>query len=163
MERHLDVIDAVEVNAMYTRLLDFNRRAIAWARANGKPLVGNTDLHVLDQMGTTYSLVGSEAEPDAICDAIRGGRVELRTSPLPEIRAAAFLSRMLWAGSSGECALARASVTALSILALPREAACSTAVQPRASGMFALARSPRCRIVSDATYSEAPDPCSALN
>jgi predicted metal-dependent phosphoesterase TrpH len=53
MERHLDVIDAVEVNAMYTRLLDFNRRAIAWARANGKPLVGNTDLHVLDQMGTT--------------------------------------------------------------------------------------------------------------
>lgn len=68
------------------------------------------------------------------------------------------------AGSSGGCALTRASVTALSILALPREAACSTtAVQPRASGMFALARSPRCRIVSDATYSEAPDPCSALN
>lgn len=86
---------------MYTRLLDFNRRAIAWARANGKPLVGNTDLHVLDQMGTTYSLVGSEAEPDAICDAIRGGRVELRTSPLPEIRAAAFLSRMLWGGFLG--------------------------------------------------------------
>ena len=57
VERHAELFDAVEVNAMYTTWLDFNRRAIEWARARGKPLVGSSDLHLLDQMGTTYSLV----------------------------------------------------------------------------------------------------------
>ena len=53
LERHAQLFDAVEVNAMYTRALDFNRRAVAWARSHGKPLVGNTDLHLLEQMGST--------------------------------------------------------------------------------------------------------------
>ena len=44
----VDVVDALEVNAMYTRSLDYNRQARAWAVAHGKPLVGNTDLHRLD-------------------------------------------------------------------------------------------------------------------
>ncbi|MGH9373296.1 MAG: PHP-associated domain-containing protein, partial [Vicinamibacterales bacterium] len=50
-----DLIDAVEVNSMFTPWLNFNRRAIRWARARGKPLVGNTDLHLLEQLGTTYT------------------------------------------------------------------------------------------------------------
>ena len=86
---------------MYTRLVDFNRRAIRWARAHGKPLVGNTDLHLLDQMGTTYSLVDAEPQADAICDAIRAGRVEVRTEPLPSMRAARLFSGMCWGGIKG--------------------------------------------------------------
>jgi predicted metal-dependent phosphoesterase TrpH len=104
MNRYVDVIDAVEINAMYTRLLDFNRQAVAWAREHRKPLVGNTDLHVLDQMGTTYSLVDANPDADAICEAIRKGRVEVRTTPLPEIRAATLFSRMLWGGFRGRTA-----------------------------------------------------------
>ena len=102
--RHAEVIDAVEVNAMYTRLLDFNRSAVAWARAHGKPLVGNTDLHLLDQMGTTYTLVDAPPDADAICDAIRAGRVELRTEPLSAMRAAAIFARMSWGGLVGRTA-----------------------------------------------------------
>jgi predicted metal-dependent phosphoesterase TrpH len=101
LERHAAVFDAVEVNAMYTRLVDFNRRAIRWARAHGKPLVGNTDLHLLAQMGTTYSLVDAEPQADAICDAIRGGRVELRTEPLSSLLAARLFAAMLWGGIRG--------------------------------------------------------------
>ena len=108
LDEHAALFDAVEVNAMYTRLVDFNRRAIRWARAHGKPLVGNTDLHLLDQMGTTYSLVDAEPQADAICDAIRAGRVELRTEPLPSIHAALLFSGMLWGGIRG--ALNRSSV-----------------------------------------------------
>ena len=51
VERHAELFDAVEVNAMYTTWLDFNRRAIEWARARGKPLVGSSDLHLLDADG----------------------------------------------------------------------------------------------------------------
>lgn len=101
LERHPTLFDAVEVNAMYTQYIDFNRRAIAWARAHRKPLVGNTDLHLLEQMGTTYSLVDAEPDAEAICDAIRAGRVELRTEPLSSIRAATLFTRMCWGGLVG--------------------------------------------------------------
>jgi hypothetical protein len=101
LDGHAAIVDAVEVNAMYTRLVDFNRRAVAWAHARGKPLVGNTDVHVLDQMGTTYSLVDAEADADAICHAIRAGRVEVRTEPLPSMHAARLFSGMCWGGIVG--------------------------------------------------------------
>ena len=51
VERWADVIDALEVNSMFTRWLNFNSRAVRWARAHGKPLVGNTDLHLLGADG----------------------------------------------------------------------------------------------------------------
>jgi predicted metal-dependent phosphoesterase TrpH len=101
LDRHAAVVDAVEINSMYTRLVNFNRRAIRWARAHDKTLVGNTDLHLLDQMGTTYSLVDAEPQADAICDAIRAGRVEVRTEPLSSIRAMRLFSGMCWGGLKG--------------------------------------------------------------
>ena len=53
MDRHADLWDAVEVNAFHVRGLDFNRPARRWAQARGVPLVGNCDVHQLDQLGTT--------------------------------------------------------------------------------------------------------------
>jgi predicted metal-dependent phosphoesterase TrpH len=101
LDRHPALFDAVEVNAMYTRIIDFNHRAIRWARAHGKTLVGNTDLHLLDQLGTTYSLVDSEPHADAICEAIRAGRVEVRSEPLSSVDAAQLFTRMCWGGLKG--------------------------------------------------------------
>lgn len=101
LQRHAALFDAVEVNSMYTRLVNFNRRAIQWARATGKPLVGSTDLHVLDQLGTTSTLVAAEADADAICEAIRAGRTEVRTRPLSTARAGWIFARMSVAGLRG--------------------------------------------------------------
>jgi predicted metal-dependent phosphoesterase TrpH len=98
---HAAQIDGVEVNAMYSRQVDFNQRAIAMARKLDKPLVGNTDLHRLDQLGTTYSLVESDPDPDAICEAIRTGRVEVRTEPIGLGRAGLTLTRMVIGGLLG--------------------------------------------------------------
>ena len=92
LERHADVVDALEVNAMFTGRLNFNRRAIAWAQAHGKPLVGNTDLHLLQQLGTTYTLVDAPPDPTAICEAIRAGRAQVRSAALPMHRAAYLFS-----------------------------------------------------------------------
>jgi predicted metal-dependent phosphoesterase TrpH len=97
----LDIIDAVEVNSMYTSRFDYNGAAIAWAGRHGKPIVGNTDLHLLEQLGTTWSLVDAAADPDAICDAIRAGRVEVRSTPLSTVRAIWIFSRMLAWGAVG--------------------------------------------------------------
>ena len=53
-------------------------------------------------MGTTYSLVDAEPHADAICEAIRAGRVEVRTEPLSSIRAARLFAGMLWGGLKGK-------------------------------------------------------------
>lgn len=101
-DRHADLIDAIEVNSMFTSWLDFNGQAVRWARANGKPVVGNTDLHLLEQLGTTYTLVDAPPDADAICDAIRAGRVELQSTALPSWRAASIFVRMVIAGLIGK-------------------------------------------------------------
>jgi predicted metal-dependent phosphoesterase TrpH len=98
LDAHGAWVDAVEINAMYTRYVNFNGRAIEWARAHHKPLVGNTDLHLLAQMGTTYTLVDAPRDPDAICEAIRQGRTEVRTAPLPALKAAWLFPQMLLGG-----------------------------------------------------------------
>jgi predicted metal-dependent phosphoesterase TrpH len=101
MEVWADVIDAVEVNAMFTARIDFNRRATLWARAHGKPVVGTTDLHLLAQLGTTYTLVDAPPDPDAICDAIRRGCVAVRSTPLAWPRAAALFVAAAVLGAVG--------------------------------------------------------------
>ena len=101
VDRWADVIDALEVNSMFTSWLNFNNRAVRWAKAHGKPLVGNTDLHLLGQMGTTYSLVDAARNADAICEAIRAGRVEVRSTALSALRAASFFLLMVAGGVIG--------------------------------------------------------------
>ena len=83
LEDHADLFDAAEVNGMFTESVDFNAPTRRWARANGKPLVGNGDVHRLTQLGTTYSLVDAptDADADAICAAIAAGRVEVVARP----------------------------------------------------------------------------------
>src|SRR5207244_1040962 len=95
LDRYRDVFDAVEVNAMYAPGLNFNKPAIAWARRHGKPLVGNGDVHRLEQLGTTYSLVDADPNPQSICDAIGAGRVEVRTEPLTWRKAVAVFGDII--------------------------------------------------------------------
>jgi predicted metal-dependent phosphoesterase TrpH len=100
MEPHARLFDAVEVNAFYTRRLDFNRPAVRWAREHSKPLVGNGDVHRLSQLGRTFSLIDAEPQADAICEAIRAGRVSVHTEPL-RVSEAAWLFGSLVAADLG--------------------------------------------------------------
>ena len=101
MDQHAGLFDAVEINALYTRAADFNAAAITWARQRRLPLVGNGDLHSLDHLGKSFTLVDAEPETDAICDAIRQGRVEVHTAPLSHLGAVWTFGRMLLTGARG--------------------------------------------------------------
>ena len=83
LDAHPDLFDAVEWSYFWTHGINFNARAARWARAHGKPVVGNSDTHHLRQLGRTYSLIDAPADPAAICDAIRRGKVTLHTTPVP--------------------------------------------------------------------------------
>jgi len=87
LERHADLFDAVEHNASFTRVVDFNRRAWRWAQEHGKPIVGNCDVHRLWQLGTTYSLIDAAPNANAICEAVAAGRVRIESRPLTSIEA----------------------------------------------------------------------------
>ena len=98
MDTYARLFDAVEYNAMFTAALNFNRRALRWARWHGKPLVGCGDVHRLRQLGSTYSLVDSEPTVEAICAAIKKGRVEVRKTPLSILSAATLAGQLLASG-----------------------------------------------------------------
>jgi predicted metal-dependent phosphoesterase TrpH len=101
LDQHHDLFDAVEVNALYTRRLDYNRAAIRWARHARKPLVGNSDLHLIEQLNRVYSLVDADPSADAICEAIRAGRVEVRMRPSSFVDIAWIFGRMCLRGGYG--------------------------------------------------------------
>jgi predicted metal-dependent phosphoesterase TrpH len=98
LERHADLFDAVEWSYFWTTGLNFNAPAAEWAARHGRALVGNSDLHDLRQLGRTYSVVPTEPDPDAICDAIRECRVSLRTSPAPKLELAQVVGGMFSRG-----------------------------------------------------------------
>jgi hypothetical protein len=52
-------------------------------------------------MGTTFTLVDAAPTADAICDAIRGGRSEIRTAPLTTLGAGRFYLGMALGGLLG--------------------------------------------------------------
>ncbi len=95
LERHAELFDAVEWNAMFTRAINFNARAARWASANGKPMVGNGDVHRLWQLGTSYSRVDAAPDPTAICEAVRAGRVEVAAVPLSTAMAALTMADLV--------------------------------------------------------------------
>jgi predicted metal-dependent phosphoesterase TrpH len=95
MDRHADLFDAVEYNAMFTASLDFNQKAVRWAEKHGKPVVGNGDVHRLAQLGTTYSLIDAAPNATAICDAILAGRVRVCATPHSWSTAARIMASLL--------------------------------------------------------------------
>jgi predicted metal-dependent phosphoesterase TrpH len=106
LDAHAPLWDAIEVNALHVRGVDWNRAAIAWATAHGRPLVGNGDVHRLVQLGLTWSEVDvdlpagmSDTEAaNAICEAIRAGRVRVVGAPLSPWKAAWIFAQMEFGG-----------------------------------------------------------------
>ena len=83
LRENLDLFDAIEFSHFYTRTLDFNRKAVEYARRMEMPLVGTSDCHRLWQLGTTYTIVEAAARTvPAVFAAIRAGRVRVVTAPL---------------------------------------------------------------------------------
>jgi len=93
-DRHEGLFDAVEYHGMFTSFLNFNQKAERWANAHGKPMVGNGDVHRLVQLGPTYSLIDAPPQVDAICAAIKAGRVQVHARPLSAASAVSVAAQL---------------------------------------------------------------------
>jgi predicted metal-dependent phosphoesterase TrpH len=101
LERNHRVFDAVEISGFYIPGIDFNRRAWRVAREYAKPLVGNSDLHQLWQLGRTFTWIQAEPDLSSIIAAIKGGRTRVESHSLTYMEAlrwwATTLGRALFA------------------------------------------------------------------
>jgi hypothetical protein len=66
-----------------------------WAKRRGIPLVGTGDIHVPRQIDRTYTLVQADKDPVSIVRAIRAGRVEIVTEPLPVAEMAMIVAELV--------------------------------------------------------------------
>ena len=108
--RWRDLFDAIEYNQFYLSWLNFNHRAEKLARQLNLPLVGNTDVHWIFQLGWTYSLVYAEQTTDSVLNAIKAGHVRLVTRPVSPF----FIAR--WCGLNVLTKSQYASQAALSLV-----------------------------------------------
>lgn len=83
LKEHIGAFDAIEHSFFYNHFINPNGKAVKVARQNRKPLVGSSDCHNIWQVGYTYSLVEAEKNIPSIIAAVKAGKVEVATTPLP--------------------------------------------------------------------------------
>jgi predicted metal-dependent phosphoesterase TrpH len=92
--REIELFDAIEFSHFYTPHVDFNRAAVKLAGAVGLPLLGTSDSHLDEQLGTTFSLIEAEPAIESVLSAIRKGRVGVVSRPLSLVRCARIFGRL---------------------------------------------------------------------
>jgi predicted metal-dependent phosphoesterase TrpH len=83
--RETDVaFDAIELNGKHPRTWPLVREI---AEARDLPLVGGSDAHYPVEVGRAYTRIDAEPTPEAVVEAVRGGRVEpaLADGPLARL------------------------------------------------------------------------------
>lgn len=100
--KHLKLFDALEYSHFYSSRINFNQKTVALSRSHGLPLVGNSDAHFLFELGTTYSLIDAEKDPEAIFAAIREERVEVVTRPLSPVEMRSIMRQFFSMKIQGE-------------------------------------------------------------
>jgi len=132
MNRYADLFDAVEYNAMFTSVVNFNVLGERWARRHGKPMIGNGDVHRLEMLGTTYSLIDARPDADAICAAIVAGRIQVVAQPLSPFTAGRLMADLLL-----DCVRPRLAAGSLTLAPPPRQAT-ETQRHREKSGLYVL-------------------------
>ncbi len=95
LERWAHLFDAIEwCHFWHPSMLGPNKKAAAFARLHGLPLVGTGDVHLPDQMGRTYVRVRARRDVDSIVEAVRAGHVRTATRPLSLIHMGWILFRL---------------------------------------------------------------------
>jgi hypothetical protein len=77
----LPYFDALEFTSYYHPLINHNKKALRTAALHNKPIIANSDAHNLWQIGKTYSLIEAKKDIPSIIEAVKEGRLEIRTTP----------------------------------------------------------------------------------
>jgi predicted metal-dependent phosphoesterase TrpH len=92
---HIELFDALEYCHFYSKMINFNLKAVEVSQSSGLPLIGNSDSHFFSQLGSTYSLVYAEKNLESIFDAIRKNKIEIVSRPLKHREMGSIAHRFL--------------------------------------------------------------------
>ncbi len=96
LTKNIDVFDGIERSGFYIRGLDFNRRACSIAASHRKPIVGNGDVHMLWQLGKTFTWIYTRPGTASILQSIKHGRVRVESKPLSCGQAVQWWATAFW-------------------------------------------------------------------
>lgn len=82
---YIDSFHAIEYNQLYLKSLpNLNNKAVRVAKDFNKALHGNSDAHILEQLGYTYTMIDAEQKKEAVLEAMRvKGKTIVVTRPFP--------------------------------------------------------------------------------
>ena len=92
---HKDLFDAIEIQQLYTRIYNPNKKAKKVAKKLNKAIIANSDSHFIEDFGKHYTLLDLNknfTEKDII-DAIKKKKTKIITKPLSIIKAIKYISR----------------------------------------------------------------------
>lgn len=95
LKDNIKYFQALEYCHFYSTQINFNHRAMELARSSGLPLLGNSDAHFLEQLGTTFSLIYAQKDMESVFSAIRQGKVEVVSRPLSKFQMGSIMGRFL--------------------------------------------------------------------
>ncbi|MDD5262690.1 MAG: PHP-associated domain-containing protein [Methylacidiphilales bacterium] len=96
LDTHAGLFDAVEFAHFYFSFWNPNRKAVAWAGKNNKPVIANSDSHHLTMAGLHFSIVEApRLDAVSIFRAIRSGKVTYQSKGKNLIELARFLVKVV--------------------------------------------------------------------
>jgi hypothetical protein len=89
-----DVFDAWEFSFFYTKLFNPNKKILKLAKKYNKPIVGTSDVHFIEDLNQTFTLIDADKNINSIFNAIKSNKIKVISSPL---KLKIFLKRSLQA------------------------------------------------------------------
>jgi len=74
---NIDIFDAIEYNAFFFPFLNFNLLAKLYVKVKHLPLIGNSDGHFLELIGTTYSYIDAEKTVSSVLQSIKHNHIKI--------------------------------------------------------------------------------------
>jgi predicted metal-dependent phosphoesterase TrpH len=96
LEKNIDIFDAIEVSGFYLSNLDFNEQARSVARKHHKTMIGNGDVHLLWQLGKTFTWIYAEPTVGEILTAVKRGAVRIESKSLALSQTLAWWATAAW-------------------------------------------------------------------
>lgn len=83
LKEHIELFDAIEYSWFFTKIINFNKKAIKIAEKYNKPIIATSDAHHLKNFGNNYSLLNSKKDIKSIFSAIRRNKIKTKSDALP--------------------------------------------------------------------------------
>ncbi len=78
----INLFDAWEISFFYHKMWNPNKKTLKLAKKYNKPLIGNSDVHRLQDLEKTYSLIDCDKNIESLFSAIKNNNVKIKSNPI---------------------------------------------------------------------------------